>query len=90
MILNEQSVNAFTELLTNPEKNNMPFKAIKDCFVKSDKVTALHTLAAAYMEHVGPNLPKFMCYIVMDNVFGHVNGKDENGNAGYYLEFKLP
>ncbi len=88
--LSPRSVDAYTKLLTNPAEYKLPFQPIGKCFVKSDKVTAKHILAKAYMEHVGPNLPKLMCYIVMDAVFGICNGKDEQGRLGYYLEFKLP
>jgi hypothetical protein len=88
MEVNQESVRAHQTLLMEPAKYNLKFRAIQDCFEKSDTVTAKHILAKQYMEKEAKMLTKIMCYIVMDNVFGQCNGKDSNGNLGYYLTFK--
>jgi hypothetical protein len=88
MILNVETIDAYQELLTNPAKNKLHFKPIKECFEKSEIVTAKHTLAEQFIEYVEKPLPKLILYIIMDQVFGLCDGKDEDGNLGYHLKFK--
>lgn len=90
MILNEQTVLVYQELLTNPGGHGLSFKPITECFSKSDTCVAKHELFNSYNEYLGGRLPKVIGYIIMDNVFGVCSGKDESGNLGYYLQFNKP
>ena len=85
--LNSQSVAAYKEALLNPAAHGLPIRPIKDCFEKSETVTAKHILAQQYMDECNGNLPKIFCYIVMDDVFGLCDGKDADGLLGYHLKF---
>lgn len=85
--LNPQSVDAHVKLLSDPKSYSLPFRPIKECFVKSETVTAKHILAKQFIENEVPALQKIFCYIVMDKVFGLCDGKDEKGNLGYHLKF---
>ena len=90
MILNEQTIGAYKELLTNPFKHGLTFKPITECFEKSEKVTAKHILAKEFTDYLDKPLPKVIFYIVMNQLFGQCDGKDENGNLGYHLRFTAP
>lgn len=87
MELNPQTVDAYKTLITNPKENNLPFDSITDCFDKSKDVTAKHILAKQYIDYIDKPLPKVILYIIMDQIFGQCNGKDANGDLGYYLKF---
>lgn len=85
--LTPETVDAYKTLITKPKENGLQFDAITDCFEKSETVTAKHILAEAYIIHIDKPLPKVILYIIMDDLFGQCNGKDENGCLGYYLRF---
>lgn len=86
MELNQESIAAYKELITNPAKHGLKdITPLTEFFEKSDKVTAKHILAKAYMDHVARDLPKVILYIVMDEIFGICDGKDEDGLLGYHL-----
>ena len=55
-------------------------------FEKSDKVTAKHILFDQLIEVIKVPLPKVIFYILMDEMFGFGNYKDENGFLGYSLK----
>ena len=86
MELNPQTIDAYKELLLNPSKHKLDFKPINECFEKTDRVTAKHILAKEFITYLKKPLPKVILYIVMDQVFGQCNGKDSNGDLGYYLK----
>lgn len=88
MILTPETVSAYKELITDPQKHGLELIAITDFFVKSDKVTAKHILAKAYIDHIQKPLPKLILYIIMDEIYGCCRLKDENGNLGYNLTSK--
>lgn len=85
--LNQETVEAYAQLVTDPAAYNLPFRSIKECFEKSDTVTAKHLLAGDYIRNEAKLLPKIMCYIIMDNIFGQCDGKDADGYLGYHLKF---
>jgi hypothetical protein len=85
--LTPETISAYKKLITNPKENGLPFDAIADCFEKNETVVAKHELADAYIKHIDKPLPKAILYIIMDDIFGQCNGKDGNGNLGYYLRF---
>jgi hypothetical protein len=90
MILNKEAIDAYETLVSNPAKYDLEFRPFKECFQHCDKVTAKHILAKQYMDYMrscGAEMPKLVCYIIMDNVFGPCNGKDEQGLLGYHLSF---
>lgn len=91
MLINTESINAFQTLVTDPKKYNLKFRPITDCFEKAEQVTAKHILAKqymVYMTYMGADMPKLVCYIVMDNIFGLCDGTDTEGLLGYHLKFK--
>lgn len=63
------------------------FKPFDQLFKPSEKVTAKHELYEQFVTHTNCLIPKIFIYIVMDELFGQCNGKDEDGNLGYYLHF---
>ena len=85
MELNKETIDAYKELLTNPKTHNLPFKALNECFIKADKVTAKHELYDQFIKYLKKPLPKVIFYIVMDEVFG-CGGKDDKGNLGYNVK----
>jgi hypothetical protein len=84
MELNKQTIDAYRELLTNPEKHGLPFKALAECFKASDKITAKHIIYGQFINYLKKPLPKVIFYIIMDELFG-CDGKDEKGDLGYKL-----
>lgn len=91
MILSQEAVSAYKELLSNPQNNNLPIKPITEVIVKSETVTAQHNLFndfALYLKSNLPNadLPKVIFYILLQEIFGNCTGKDETGAAGYHLK----
>lgn len=89
MDLNSESVNAYKTILSDPAKYEFDFKPIHECFEKSDRVTAKHILAKEYMDYIQKPIAKVFVYIIMDEIFGLCDGKDDHGNLGYHLKFKL-
>lgn len=85
MELNAASVDAFTKLISNPKEYGFDFKPFKECFEESNTCTALHILYQNYIDYIQKPLPKVFFYIIMENTFGHPNGNDKNGNAGYFM-----
>ncbi len=90
MVLSKEAVDAFKELLTNPQSNNLPISPITEVLVKSDTVTAQHNLFTDFVSYLHsklPNadLPKVIFYILLGEIFGPCTGKDETGCAGYHL-----
>ena len=85
--LTPEVVASYKEIIMNPEKYEMPFIALDKCFEKSDTCTPKHILAKQYLDYMGRDLPKVILYIIMDEVFGHCNGKAEDGSFGYFLQF---
>jgi hypothetical protein len=89
--LNTETIDAYTELTTNPATHGLTITAIQDFFEETTEVTAKHTLAAAYMAHVAPReLPKVICYIIMDKKFARLIGQDKQGLLGFKLKVKTP
>lgn len=87
MKITPEVIAAYKELVLNPQKNGLPIDSLTDCFEKSDTVTAKHLLAESYINHINKPLPKIILYIIMDDVFGQCDGKDENKDLGYHLKF---
>jgi hypothetical protein len=98
MQLNEQSVNAYKTILSNPSEHGMDFRPITECFEKSETATAQHILFKQYLEYLQKPLPKIIFYIVMAEIYGAPNGFDQEhrfgnhpnapGCLGFYLKFK--
>lgn len=86
--LTPETVKMYKDILTEPEKNKLPYKPITDCFKKSETVTAQHVLFNEYIAYIENRpLPKVIFYIIMQEIFGNCNGKDESGCAGWFLKF---
>lgn len=85
--INKESIDSYQEILTNPSTYGLSFRPIQECFIKAETVTAKHILASEFIKNEAPNLPKLVCYIIMDNLFGFCDGKDPNGDLGYHLTF---
>lgn len=91
MILNQANVEAYKELMMNPSAHKLKFRSFKDCFEVSESVTALHVLTEQYMDYIDKGrIIKVFVYILMDEVFGPCDGKDDKGNLGYHLKFIEP
>jgi hypothetical protein len=90
LILNEESIAAYKELMTNPTVHGLDMKPLKDCFRETENVTPKHILYEQYIELIQKPLPKVMFYIIMDEVYGNLIGKEvlENGKHGC-LGYKL-
>jgi len=88
--LTPETINAYKLCITDPKYQGLPFDAITNCFIKSGNVTAKHELAEAYINHINRPLPKVILYIIMDEIYGQCDGKDEKGNLGYHLKFNPP
>ncbi|QIK58778.1 hypothetical protein G7050_02545 [Dysgonomonas sp. HDW5A] len=87
MNLTPETVSAYKELITNPQNHGLELTSITDFFIKSDKVTAKHILARAYIDHIQKPLPKVILYIIMDEIYGQCSEKADDGNLGYRLTF---
>lgn len=44
MVLSHETVNAYKELLTNPQKHGLQFKPLHECFEEIEEVTPKHLL----------------------------------------------
>jgi hypothetical protein len=64
------------------------FKPFDQLFIPSESVTAKHELYNEFVNKTGCLIPKIFIYIVMDDLFGVAQEKDEKGNFGYKLSFK--
>ena len=88
MILNEQTVNVYKEILENPAKFGTPhIRPLAQCFKEADKPTPKHILYKQLAVEM-PNLPKVIFYIIADEKFKI--GKAENGDLGYYVTYVEP
>ena len=89
MELSKESVNAYKELIKNPQKHGPDFNPLSECFQASEKVTPKHILFDEYVKYLQKPLPKVIFYIIMDEEYGDLIGKDEeSGNVGYKLTLK--
>lgn len=86
LFLTPETVDAYTQLISEPEKHGLDFLPLKDCIKQSDKVTALHILFKNYIDLIKRDVPKVIFYIIIQNIYGNPSGVDENGNAGYNLK----
>lgn len=86
MELNNESVDAHFELMTNPKKHGLPFRPLEECFEVSDEPTAQYILFKDYQGEV-PQCGKVFFYIVMEKVYGFPGVKDASGNLGFKLRF---
>jgi hypothetical protein len=86
MVLNEATVGMFRSLVLHPEQHGLPFPTLKECFEVATSAKANHLLYEDYLLLIENRpLPKVIFYILMTEVFGPMNGKDEKGNLGYLL-----
>lgn len=85
--LNEATVDAHFELMTKPQKYNLDFRPLEDCFEESETVTAQHILFKDYATEI-PMCPKIFFYLVMEKVYGPAREIDAQGNLGFKLHFK--
>lgn len=87
MVLSPATVNAYKELLTNPQNNGLSFKPLNECFEETKEVIPKHILFEAFLNYLQKPLPKVIFYIIMDELYPHLIGKDENTNdLGYRLK----
>jgi hypothetical protein len=96
--LDQNTIGAFRELLTNPSAHGLNLRALKDCFEVSETATAQHILFRDYINYLRKPLPKLVFYILMTEIYGPPTGNDpihKFGSApdapgcfGHYLKFK--
>lgn len=85
MTINQERILAYKEMLTNPDKFNLPFKSIDDIFEPSSTTIAKHIVYEQYQKLIDRNIPKLIFYIIMDGLFAQRKAND--GNLGYLLKF---
>ena len=85
MVLNEQTVSAFREVLTNPQAHGFNFKSLSEIFEKSTEPTPKHVLFEKYTALIDRDIPKVIFYILMDELF-EVK-KCTNKDLGYCASF---
>jgi hypothetical protein len=98
MEINQESVAAYKELLTNPKAHGLGFEPLTECFEKSETATAQHILYKQFLDYIKKPLPKVFFYIVMNDTYGLANGYDPNhkfgngpnakGCLGWFLKLK--
>lgn len=86
MILNEQTVSEYRNLLANPKENGLPFPSFREIFLPSDEAIAKHIVFEKYQKIINRNIPKLIFYILLDEIFPQKN--DSSGCLGYCLSFK--
>lgn len=88
MILTPELIAAYKQILTSPEKYNFDWKPLGELFIKSKTVTASDELYNQFKQYIGVerHVPKVIFYIIMIDIFGNCNSKDQKGKLGYYLE----
>lgn len=87
MVLSPQAVNAYKELLTNPKSHGLSFNPLNECFEETQEITPRHELYEAFLNYLQKPLPKIMFYIIMDEMYSPLIGKDERtGDIGYRLK----
>jgi hypothetical protein len=85
MELNEHSVSAHRQLLTDPSKFGLSFKPISEYFQPAEKATAKHLLFEQFVNEIEVPLQKVFFYIIMDELYATSIGKADDGCAGYKL-----
>jgi hypothetical protein len=86
LVLNEQSVAAYKELLQNPGGHGLPFRPIKECFKPADVATPKDVLFNDFVTEV-PSCPKVIFYIIMDELYTNEIANAPDGKSGYKLQF---
>jgi len=86
--LSKEAVNAYKELMTNPQKHGLEIPSLEDCFEETDIATPKHILFADYIKRIDKPLPKVFFYIIMDELYVNKIAKAPNGDFGYKLKLK--
>ena len=93
-----QTVALFRKFVEHPEEcEGCDYKPIRECFEKSDTCTPQHILFNEYIAYLKRPLPKFMFYIIMDEIYPELKGTAESkydadgnyisgGEYGFYLK----
>ena len=87
MNLTPELIEMFKGMLSDPKASNLPFRPLAECFVKTEQATPKDVLFKQYLEYLQRDLPKVVFYIIMDQLYGDLVAKAENGNLGYKLAF---
>lgn len=83
MTITPQMIDSYREILTNPDKHELPYKPITEWFVKSEDILPKHLAFDSVKDLV--NIPKFIFYILMDELYPV--GKALSGDAGWPIEY---
>lgn len=75
--MTQETVNLYKDFLLNPEKYKCTYKPLSECFEKSDKYIPQDKLFDDYITYIKKPLPKFMFYIIMEDVFGEYGGCEQ-------------
>lgn len=91
MELSPQTVDAYKELLINPNEHGFfDYKPLSACFEECEEVTPKHILFESYQAYLGRPLPKVIFYIIMDDLYRHLIAKDEiTKDLGYRLKLRV-
>jgi hypothetical protein len=87
MILNEDSIAAYRELIINPSKNGMEFASLSEIFSENSISLPKDLVYSKYIEIIKKPLPKIFFYIIMDEIYK--SSKSENGDLGYLIKFNF-
>ncbi|WP_126654110.1 hypothetical protein [Chryseobacterium aureum] len=87
MVLNNELIQAYKQMLSNPKDYNLPFKSIDEIFDPSDNAIAKHSVFEKYQSLIQRDIPKVVFYIIMDGLF--VQRKADDGNLGWLLTFNV-
>ena len=88
MILDNATINLYSNFLCFPQKYGCEYKLLGMCFAITDVVTPQHILYEKYIEYIKKPLPKVGFYIIMKMRFGHYRKVDKrSGNVGYRILF---
>ena len=91
--LSPSVVAQYKEFLMHPEKfENCDYKPLEECFVPADEYTPQHILYNQYVEYLQKPLPKVIFYIIMQEVYPTLYGKNDaatglSTDLGYKLKF---
>lgn len=89
IVLTPEVIEFYKDAVLNPSKYNLnKMRPLSECFQPSEVIVALHLLFEAYNKNENHKVPKVIFYMVFEEMYGQVQGKDANGYAGYYLSFK--
>lgn len=88
MQLTPELVAAYTKILKDPQKHNLPLRPLNECFEEADIAIPKHLVYLEYFAKENSAIDKLLFYIIMDAEYPNTLAKAPNGDLGYRLKFK--